>query len=316
MIITVTPNAALDKTIQVPSLQIGMRHRGAHGFVAPGGKGINVARSLLLLGQPVIATGLAGGETGSRIQRELDAEGILNDFTPIAGESRASTVLIDPLTGRPTEIIENGPSVTAEELATLLDRLEYVARDASIVVLAGSLPRDVPESWYADAIKRLRRSTGAQLVLDSEGAPLRLGVAAEPHLVAPNQLEAEELVGHEFSGEGDLLDALGEIADMGARNVLITHEGGAVALVREGGQERVLRAAIPRVEAVSAVGAGDALLAGFLAARRRDASAEDALRQAVACGTASTLVPGAGVFDPREAKRQAALVEVVEPSLR
>ena len=231
MIITVTPNAALDKTIQVPSMQIGMRHRGAHGFVAPGGKGINVARSLLLLQQPVIATGLAGGETGARIQRELDAEGILNDFVQIEGESRSSTVLIDPTSGRQTEIIENGPTVTATELDALLDRLEYVARDASIVVLAGSLPRDVPEDWYADAIKRLRR-TGAQIILDSEGEPLRSAVAAEPHLVAPNQLEAEELVGHEFSSDADLIDALDEIADMGPRNVLITNETGAVLLLR------------------------------------------------------------------------------------
>ena len=315
MIITVTPNAALDKTIQVPSLQIGMRHRGAHGFVAPGGKGINVARALLLLQQPVIATGLAGGETGARIQRELDAEGILNDFAQIAGESRSSTVLIDPTTGNQTEIIENGPSVTAAELEALLERLEYVARDASIIVLAGSLPRDVPEGWYADAIKRLRR-TGAEIVLDSEGEPLRLGIAAEPHLVAPNQREAEELVGHEFSGDADLMDALDAIADMGARSVLITNETGAWALLRENGQERRLRVSVPRVEALSSVGAGDALLAGYLAARRRDAAPEEALRQGVACGTASTLVPGAGVFDPREAKRQAALTELHEPALR
>jgi 1-phosphofructokinase/tagatose 6-phosphate kinase len=315
MIITVTPNAALDKTIQVPSMQIGMRHRGAHGFVAPGGKGINVARTLLLLQQPVIATGLAGGETGARIQRELDAEGILNDFVQIEGESRSTTVLIDPTSGRQTEIIENGPSVTTAELDALIDRLEYVARYSSTVVLAGSLPRDAPEDWYADAIKRLRR-TGAQLVLDSEGEPLRHAVAAEPYLVAPNQLEAEELVGHEFSNDTDVINALDEIADMGPRNVLITNETGAVLLLRENGQERRLRVTIPRVEAISTVGAGDALLAGFLSQRRRDASPEDALRHAVACGTASTLVPGAGVLDPREVKRQVAQTVLHELSLR
>ena len=315
MIITVTPNAALDKTIQVPSMQIGMRHRGAHGFVAPGGKGINVARALLLLQQPVIAAGLAGGETGARIQRELDAEGILNDFVPIAGESRSTTVLIDPTSGRQTEIIENGPSVTTVELDALLDRLEYIAHDASVIVLAGSLPRDAPEDWYAQAIKRLRR-TGAQLVLDSEGEPLRQGVAAEPHLVAPNQLEAEELVGHEFAGEADLVAALDEIADMGPRNVLITNESGAFMLLREHGQERRLRVTIPRVEAISTVGAGDALLGAYLASRRRDGAPDDALRQAVACGSASTLIAGAGVFDTREFKRQLALTELRELSLR
>jgi 1-phosphofructokinase family hexose kinase len=263
----------------------------------------------------VIAAGLAGGETGARIQRELDAEGILNDFVPIAGESRSSTVLIDPTSGRQTEIIENGPSVTTVELDALLDRLEYIAHDASVIVLAGSLPRDAPEDWYAQAIKRLRR-TGAQLVLDSEGEPLRQGVAAEPHLVAPNQLEAEELVGHEFAGEADLVAALDEIADMGPRNVLITNESGAFMLLREHGQERRLRVTIPRVEAISTVGAGDALLGAYLASRRRDGAPDDALRQAVACGSASTLIAGAGVFDPREFKRQLALTELRELSLR
>jgi len=313
MIITVTPNAALDKTIQVPSMQIGMRHRGAESLVAPGGKGINVARALLVLQEPVIATGLAGGETGARIVRELTAEGILNDFTPIAGESRSTTVLIDPTSGGQTEIIENGPEVTSAELDQLLERLEYVARDARWVVLAGSLPRDVDEDWYADAIKRLRR-TGAALVLDSEGEPLRHGVAAEPHLVSPNQREAEELVGHEFAGEDDIVAALDEIAEMGPRNVLITFESGLAALLREGQQTRRFLVRAPRVEVLGTVGAGDALLAGFLAALSRDADHERALRHAVACGTASTLTPGAGRLDPRDVKRLLAETELLEPT--
>ncbi len=315
MIVTVTPNAALDKTIQVPSMQIGMRHRGARGLVAPGGKGINVARALRIMQEPVIATGLKGGETGSRIVRELTLEGILNDFVTIEGESRSSTVLVDPTSGRQTEIIENGPSVTTAELERLLERLEYLARDAYAVVLAGSLPRDVPEGWYAEAAKVVRRA-GAQIVLDSEGDPLRQGVVAEPHLVAPNQREAEELVGHEFSGDADVVDALDEIADMGARNVLITTETGVAALLREGGQVRRFRVRAPRIDVLSTVGAGDALLAGYLSSRLRGGSPEEALLHGVACGTASTLLAGAGMYDPREAKRQLADTKLLELSLR
>jgi 1-phosphofructokinase/tagatose 6-phosphate kinase len=283
--------------------------------VAPGGKGINVARALRILQEPVVATGLAGGETGARIVRLLGDEGILQDFAPIAGESRSSTVLVDPTVARQTEIIENGPSVTAEELDGLLERLEYLARDAYAVVLAGSLPRDVSEDWYAEATRVVRR-VGSLVVLDSEGEPLRLGVAAEPHLVAPNQREAEELVGHEFAGEDEIVEALDEIAEMGPRNVLITFEGGVAALLRESGQTRRFRVVAPRVEAISTVGAGDALLAGYLAGRLRGLAAEEALLQAVACGTASTLLPGAGRFDPREARRQMAAAEVRELSLR
>jgi 1-phosphofructokinase family hexose kinase len=302
MIITVTPNAALDKTIQVPSLQLGMRHRAARGDAVAGGKGINVARALRLLQEPVIATGLAGGSTGRRIVTELTAEGILNDFVQIREESRTSTVLIDPTTGTQTEILEYGPTVTEAERGRLIERLEYLCRDAYAVVLAGSLPRDVPVDWYADAIRALRR-TGTKVVLDTEGEPLRLGVAAEPDLVAPNQAEAEELVGHEFSSDADLVTALDEIADMGPRNVLITVESGLYALIREGGQTRRFRVEAPAVEVLSTVGAGDALLAGYLAARLREATAEEALTQAVACGSANTLVAGAGVFNPRDLRR-------------
>lgn len=302
MIITVTPNAALDKTIQVPSLQLGLRHRAARGAAVPGGKGINVARALRLLNEPVIATGLAGGSTGRRIVAELTDEGILNDFVTIAEESRTSTVLIDPTTGTQTEILEYGPTVTEEELQGLLERLEYLCRDAYAVVLAGSLPRDVPVDWYADAIRVLRRA-GTKVVLDTEGEPLRLGVAAEPDLVAPNQAEAEELVGHEFSSDADLVDALDEIADMGPRNVLITVESGLYALLREGNQTRRFRVEAPAVEVLSTVGAGDALLAGYLAGRLREAPPEEALTQAVACGSANTLVAGAGIFTPRDARR-------------
>ncbi len=315
MIITVTPNAALDKTIQVPSMQLGMRHRGAQGLVAPGGKGINVARALRILKEPVIATGLTGGETGARIMRELTTEGILANFVAIAGESRSSTVLIDPTSGRQTEIIENGPSVTASELDSLLNRLIYLSRDAYAMVLAGSLPRDAPEGWYAEVIKQLRK-TGTKLIIDSEGEPLRLGVQSEPYLVAPNQREAEALVGHEFSGENDLIAALDEIADMGPQNVLITTETGVAALLRQDGQIRRYRVLAPRVEVLSTVGAGDALLAGFLASRMRDGDPETALRYAVACGTASTLMAGAGSFELREARRQLAATEFNELSLR
>jgi len=315
VIITVTPNAALDKTIQVPSLQLGLRHRAAQGAMMAGGKGINVARALRLLNEPVIASGLAGGANGRRIVAELTAEGILNDFTPIAEESRTSTVLVDPTTGLQTEILEYGPSVVTEELGALVARLEYLCRDADAVVLAGSLPRDVPIDWYGEAIRTLRRS-GALIVLDSEGEPLRAGVAAEPDLVAPNQAEAEELVGHEFSAEGDFVDALDEIADMGPRNVLITVESGLFALIKDGAQARRFRVQAPTVDVVSSVGAGDALLAGFLAGRLREIGIEESLIQAVACGSANALVAGAGQFAPRDLRRLVRETEVNELSLR
>jgi tagatose 6-phosphate kinase len=309
MIVTVTLNAALDRTISVPNFQLGHRHRASQGLTLAGGKGINVARALKRLDVPVVATGLAGGRTGMRIVEELTSEAILNDFVRIADESRTSTAVVDPTSAAYTEINEWGPQVSDEELLMLLDKISYLARGADMVVFAGTLPRAVDDSFYADTIRDLNRRS-VRAVLDSEGQPLRLGVEAEPFLVTPNQREAEAVVGQEFSDDEDYLMALDRIADMGARNVLLTAEARSFGLFREERKRVLFSAVAPHVEPVSAVGSGDVLLAAFLAARLADRPLEDALRHAVAAGAASTLEVGAGRFEPREASRLQSSVDV------
>jgi len=311
MIVTVTLNAAVDRTLTVPNFQRGQRHRASAGVTLAGGKGINVARALKALGVPVVATGLVGGATGSRIVEELTAEAILNDFVHIEGESRTSTAVVDPTGGTYTEINEWGPSVRPEELETLREKLRYLTQDAEFVVFAGSLPRYVDTDFYADATRELAKRH-VPTVLDTEGEPLRLGVEAEPFLVSPNQAEAEGLVGQEFHDEEDFLLALDSIAERGARNVLITTEHGALALLREERDAHHLRALAPRIDPVSTVGSGDVLLAAFLAARHSGRSNVEALRAAVAAGAAATLEIGAGRFDPRQAGRLQAGVELSE----
>ena len=311
MIVTVTLNAAVDRTLTVPNIQLGHRHRASASFTSAGGKGVNVARALKRLGAPVIATGLAGGRTGERIVEELGLEAILNDFVRISDESRTSTAVVDPTGGSLTEIYEWGPAVRRDELEMLLDKLRYLSRVASFVVFSGSLPRDVDDDFYAEAVRELNRR-GVLCVVDCEGEPLRLGVEAEPFLVSPNQREAESLVGQEFSDEADFLMALETIADLGARNVLITQETACFALVREERNVRRFRASIERLEPVAPVGAGDVLLAGFLAARFNDEPVGAALRSAVGCAAASVLEVGAGRFDVREANRLAADVVLEE----
>ena len=311
MIVTVTLNAALDRTLTVPNFQRGQRHRASLGLMLAGGKGINIARALKLLGVPVVATGLVGGRTGTRIVEELTGEAILNDFVRIEDESRTSTAVVDPTAPTYTEINEWGPAVRPEELEMLLEKLTYLTRGADAIVFAGSLPRDVDEAFYGEAIRELNRR-GVQTVLDSEGQPLRLGVQAEPFLVSPNQREAEGLVGQEFNDDDDFMIGLDSIAEQGARNVLVTQESGCFAFLRADRETHRYRAAAPRVEPVSAVGSGDVLLAAFLAARLDGKEDEEALKVAVATGTASTLEVGAGRFDPREAGRLVGAVEVEE----
>ena len=134
MIITVTLNAAIDKTLAVPNFRLGRRHRAVEQTAMAGGKGVNVARALHALGQPVIATGVAGGPTGTRIIEHLTEEGILNDFVRIREESRTSTAVVDPTSGEQTEINEHGPHVTEGELELFVDKLLYLAKGAAVCV--------------------------------------------------------------------------------------------------------------------------------------------------------------------------------------
>ena len=246
VIVTLTLNAALDRTLTVPNFQRGQRHRASGGLTIAGGKGINIARALKRLEVPVVTTGLAGGLTGTRIVEELTAEAILNDFVRIADESRTSTAVVDPTATSYTEINEWGPHVEDDELEMLREKLRYLTNGAGTVVFAGSLPRGVDEGFYAETIRDLNRR-GVKTVLDSEGEPLRLGTSAEPFLVSPNQREAEGLVGQEFHEDQDFMLALDSITELGARNVLITQEAGCFALVREDREVKRYRAVAPRV---------------------------------------------------------------------
>src|SRR5688500_15417644 len=156
-----------------------------------GGKGVNVARAIKRLGQPVVATGFAGGPTGTRIVELLTEESILNDFVRIRQDSRTNTALLDPTitrdgadSGQTTEINEPGPEVSSHEVELLCDKLLYLAQGAQICVFAGSLPRGVDPDLYARLVREVRK-LGVTTVLDTDGEPLRHGVRAEPTVITP-----------------------------------------------------------------------------------------------------------------------------------
>jgi len=308
MIITVTLNAAIDKTLAVPNFRLGRRHRAVEQAAMAGGKGVNVARALKALGQPVIATGFAGGPTGTRIIEHLTEEAILNDFVRIREESRMSTAVVDPTTGEQTEINERGPKVEEGELELFVDKLLYLAKGAAVCVFAGSLPRGVDATAYARLVDELKK-LGVTVVLDSEGEPLRLATRAGPDVVSPNELEAEELVGHEFADDDDRRTAVREMIGLGASEALMTLPDGCLALLADGangqGSVCMYRATLEPLEPVSSVGSGDAFLAGYVAARYAGRPAQECLSFGVACGAESTQHFGAGVVDPREVERLA-----------
>ena len=315
MIITVTLNSAIDKTLSVPNFRLGRRHRTVEQTTMPGGKGVNVARVLKALGQPVIATGFTGGATGTRIVDQLTQLSVLSDFVRIREESRTNTAVIDPTNGEQTEINERGPKVSAQEVELFVDKLLYLAKGASMCVFAGSLPRDVDTDIYAGLIRELRR-LGVTSVVDTDGDPLRRAVRAEPDVISPNVLEAEELVGHEFTDDPDeWAIATREMCELGAREAIMTMGEGCFARMRpeDGGSDPALyrvRLASPTVEPRATIGSGDAFLAGFVAARYSGRNAADCLAYGVACGAESTQHLGAGLIDPERVARLLGETEV------
>jgi 1-phosphofructokinase family hexose kinase len=309
VILTVTLNAAIDRTVAVPNFRLGRRHRAVETRTVAGGKGINVARALSLLGRPVIAAGFAGGPTGTRVLEQLREESVLTDFTRIAGETRINLAVIDPTSGEQTEINERGPAVSPEEVETLFERIGYLASGARICVLAGTLPPGAGDDLYARLVKDLR-SHDVTVVLDAEGEAMRAGLRAGASIVTPNEREAEELVGQEFADRGDLAHGLSELVRLGAGEAMITRPDGCVAVVGEGSERRFVEAVTEPLETVSTVGSGDAFLAGFVAARYEGRPPDECLAFGVACGAESTQHFGAGVVDPNQVKRIVPAVEV------
>jgi 1-phosphofructokinase family hexose kinase len=309
LILTVTLNVALDRTVAVPRIRLGHRHRVVESRRAPGGKGVNVARALKSLGEPAIATGFAGGPTGARIRELLTAESVLHDFVEVAGDSRTNISIVDPTSGEQTEINERGPEVTAAEVEQFRERLLYLAGGAELCVIAGSLPPGAPNDLYAELISSLRDS-GVQVLLDTDGDPMRAGLRAQPAVVAPNVTEAEGAVGYEFGDADQLAMGLKGLLEMGAEEAIITTAGGCVAIAGEPATR--YEASIEQLEAIASVGSGDAFLAGLAAMRRARRSVSDCLAFAVACGAESTQRLGAGALDPAGVERLVDRVSVRE----
>jgi 1-phosphofructokinase/tagatose 6-phosphate kinase len=269
---------------------------------------------LKTLGQPVIATGFQGGPTGTQIVAQLGEESILHDFVRIHEESRTNTAVLDPTTGEQTEINEQGPTVEPDELEQFREKLLYLARGAAIVVFAGSLPRGVEPGFYAQLVRAMHK-LDVMTIVDTDGEALRLAVRAEPDVVSPNVVEAEELVGHEFNDDADHAGAVREIVSLGARSAIMTMPDGCWAQILTEGSPRVYRVTVPPQDSVATVGSGDAFLAGYIAARYRGSSPAESLCFGVACGAESTGRLGAGLIDVREVDRLLADVAASEVEL-
>lgn len=294
-VLTVTLNAAVDKTYRVEGFCLDRVFRVEAGRVVAGGKGINVARVLHTLGVPVVATGFLGGHNGAFILDSLKQEGIPGDFVWTQGESRVCLAVIDPIAGTQTELNEIGPEIHPEEVSALEQKLAQLLPQFAYVTLCGSAPPGVPTDFHARVI-RLGHKAGVRVVLDSSGELLRHGVEAGPWMVKPNRAELSAIFGREPTDVDEATQMAHQLLAKGIEIAVVTlGKQGAIWVSAEG----EWFAQPPEVEFVSAVGSGDSMLAAMLYAFIQGMSPPDVLRWGVAAGAANAAVFGAG-FCTRE----------------
>ncbi|MGC8784624.1 MAG: 1-phosphofructokinase [Armatimonadota bacterium] len=294
-VLTVTLNAAVDKTYRVEGFCLDRVFRVEAGRVVAGGKGINVARVLHTLGVPVMATGFLGGHNGAFILDSLKQESIPGDFVWTQGESRVCLAVIDPVAGTQTELNEIGPVIHPEEVWALEQKLAQLLPRFAYVTLSGSAPPGVPADFHARAI-RLGHKAGVKVVLDSSGDLLKYGVEAVPWMVKPNRAELSAIFGREPADVDEAVQMARQLLAKGIEVVVVTlGKQGAVWVSAEG----EWFANPPEVEFISAVGSGDSMLAAMLYAVIEGMPPPDVLRWGVAAGAANAAVFGAG-FCTRE----------------
>ncbi|MHB8293173.1 MAG: 1-phosphofructokinase family hexose kinase [Acidimicrobiales bacterium] len=289
MIATLTLNPSLDRTVVVGSLRRGAVNRANLVSYQPSGKGVNVARALHANGIETKAVLPVGGVHGARLLELLEDEGVAAVAVPIGGDIRVNLSIVEP-GGMVTKLNEPGPALRSSEIDALFSAAEELASSVSWFVVSGSLPGGVPETIYHDLVVALSKA-GAQVALDTSGASLASGVRAGPDLVKPNLYELGEVTGRGprtggLRTIGDALDASRSLVDLGCRSVLASLGADGALLVEQGAAFHG-EAQVPRVK--SAVGAGDALLAGFLAGGGRGASS---LREGLAWAGAACGEPG------------------------
>ena len=292
MILCLNLNAAIDKTIVVSSFEINKIHRPESVIALAGGKGCNVARALKTLEETPVVSGWVGGFAGQFIETELHLENIQTDFIHTDFESRTCTSILDREKQTMTEIYELGESVPLEKINELRDHVLMNIGRYKAVTLSGSLPPGVPSDFYADLIK-IARKENVLAFLDSSGEALRKGAEAGPFLIKPNETESKSLLGIGPSDAFDSAQAAAEISTKYGANVLLSLGAEGAVAAKDG---LVFRVKSPRVDAKSAVGSGDCMLAGLTYGFLHGLSFEESVRCGVAAGTANTLTVGAGQF--------------------
>ena len=294
MFLCISANPAIDKQVRFTEFRVGAVNRAAEAIAEPGGKAAHVAMALRALGARPQWIGFAGASTGDVLIRGLKALGIQARSIAIQAPTRENLAIVDDA-GKVTEILEPGGKPSAKEVTSFRKACENEfarGKRKLLVILSGSLPPGVPVNFYGSLI-RIAHSYSCRVILDSSGEALQRGVAARPDLVKPNREEAEALTGIKIRDVASSRKAMDEILAMGARSVAISLGKDGV-LWTAGVDQPVLHARAPEVSKRSAVGSGDATVAGFAYGIDNGLRPERGLKLAVACGSANCFADSPG----------------------
>lgn len=287
MIVTVTMNPAIDKTVDIDALERGGLNRIQHVELDAGGKGINVSKTIHALGGKSVATGFIAGNSGNIIRGVLDQWQIENDFIEVSGETRTNTKVFEK-SGELTELNEPGPTVEEQDVKALLHKLEGYADPNTLFVLAGSVPQGVPKDIY-QKITELVHQKGAKVLLDADGELFTKALEAVPDIIKPNRVELEQYAGMDYiASEQELLSAAEKLMEKGIGTVAVSMgKSGAIFLM----EDTKVKCPGLKVKAHSTVGAGDAMVAALSYSWSEGKSPEDTVKMcmAVSAGAVTTI---------------------------
>lgn len=289
MIYTITFNPALDYIVRVNNLKIGEVNRTDFEEIYPGGKGINVSIVLNNLGIENIALGYIAGFTGDEIEKRVKSLGCKTDFIKL--ENGMSRINIKLKSKKESEINGQGPDIKDNNLIELYEKLDYL-REGDILVLAGSIPNTLPENIYESIMERLY-SKGIKFIVDATGDLLLRVLKYKPFLIKPNHHELGELFNTKLNNEEEIIKHAKKLKDMGARNVLISMAGDGAIFINENGE--VEKSDVPKGKLINSVGAGDSMVAGFIAGYLNSNSLDEAFKMGVATGSASAFSEGLAI---------------------
>jgi 1-phosphofructokinase len=284
MIYTLTLNPSVDYIVEIPNVQLGELNRSAKETKFPGGKGINVSRVLRKLDKSSKALGFIGGFTGKYIVDYLENEGILTDFIQVEGDTRINIKLKSETE---TEINGNGPSIGEKQIEKLLNMISAL-KSNDILVLAGSIPTTMPVDIY-ERIVTICLENKVEFIVDAEEKLLKSVIQHQPLLIKPNHHELGEFFGTEILDVKDAINYGQKLLELGAKNIIVSlAEKGAVFI----NKDQTLIANVPSGDVKSSVGAGDSMVAGFLATYENTINFLEAFRYSVAAGSATAFSIG------------------------